>query len=65
MKTWRLTLVSRDGGPITWRQAGLRYVIALAGATAVGSGFLWAVFDREGLFLHDRIAGTRIVRVPL
>ena len=63
MKTWRLKLVARDGGAITWRQAWLRYVVALAGTMVVGFGFLWALFDRERLFLHDRIAGTRIVRV--
>jgi uncharacterized RDD family membrane protein YckC len=25
-----------------------------------GVGFLWALFDRDRQFLHDRIAGTRI-----
>jgi uncharacterized RDD family membrane protein YckC len=63
MKTWRLRLVSRDGGALTWRQAGLRYIVALAGLAAAGVGFWWALFDRQGLFLHDRVAGTRIVRV--
>jgi len=28
-----------------------------------GIGILWALLDRERLFLQDRIAGTRIVRV--
>jgi uncharacterized RDD family membrane protein YckC len=26
-----------------------------------GIGILWALFDRDGQFLHDRIADTRIV----
>ena len=63
MKTWRLKLVARDGAPLARRQAWLRYVAALAGLAAIGLGFAWAFFDREGLFLHDRITGTRIVRV--
>ena len=62
MKTWGLKLVGRDGAAVTWRQAWVRYMIALAGLAAVGLGFAWALFDRDGLFLHDRIAGTRIVR---
>lgn len=28
-----------------------------------GSGFLWAVFDRDHQFLHDRLAGTRIIQM--
>lgn len=31
-------------------------------AWLVGLGFLWAFVDRDRRFLHDRIAGTRIVR---
>ncbi|MEY3805149.1 MAG: hypothetical protein RL667_1271 [Pseudomonadota bacterium] len=29
-----------------------------------GLGFVWAVFDREGLFLHDRLLNNRITFVP-
>lgn len=61
MKTWRLKVERRgDGARLTVRDAVLRYVVALAGLAAFGLGFLWAFFDREKLFLHDRIARTRI-----
>ena len=62
MRTWHLRLVAPDGGAITFTQAVLRYVIALIGLLLLGAGFLWALFDRERVFLHDRLAGTRIVR---
>ncbi len=65
MKTWRLRVVTRDGAPLTWRHALKRYLLALAGTLALGAGFLWALLDREGLFLHDRLAGTKIVRDDL
>jgi uncharacterized RDD family membrane protein YckC len=26
--------------------------------------FIWAFFDRDRQFLHDRLAGTRLVSVP-
>ena len=64
MKTWRLRVVTRAGSPLELKHALLRFVLALAGCAAAGAGFLWALFDREGLFLHDRLAGTRIIFVP-
>ena len=63
MKTWRLRLVDIRGQHTTVQQAIIRYVGALAGTVCFGLGFLWALYDREGDFLHDRLAGTRIVRV--
>ena len=62
MKTWRLRLVGRDGERVPTRQAVMRYFAAMAGSLALGCGFLWAFVDRDRQFLHDRIAGTRIVR---
>jgi uncharacterized RDD family membrane protein YckC len=64
MKTWRIRLVRLDGGTPTLKQAALRFALALFGLLLAGAGFLWAVFDRDGQFLHDRIAGTRLIRVP-
>lgn len=62
MKTWSLRLVTREGGELAWSHALKRYGYALAGTLALGTGFLWALLDREGLFLHDRLAGTLIIR---
>jgi uncharacterized RDD family membrane protein YckC len=62
MKTWRLKIVTRAGAPLTWGHAVKRYLYSLAGTLALGAGFLWALVDREGLFLHDRLAGTKIVK---
>lgn len=86
MRTWRLKLVSANGGPVTPRLAVLRYllswmwilpalVIALAadlhrwqalGAILLGI-VLWsltAFFDKDRQFLHDKLAGTRLVQLP-
>lgn len=61
LKTWRLRIVTRDGAPLTWEHALKRYAFALPGILLLGAGFAWAFVDRERLFLHDRLAGTRIV----
>jgi uncharacterized RDD family membrane protein YckC len=61
MKTWRIRIVTREGAPLALRHALSRFLFAAAGALLAGAGFLWALLDREGLFLHDRLAGTWIV----
>lgn len=64
MKTWRLKLVTRDGSPVSKQRALARYAAAVAGTAALGLGFAWALVDRERLFLHDRLAGTRLLVIP-
>jgi uncharacterized RDD family membrane protein YckC len=63
MKTWRVRLVTVGGDlPVTAR-AAVRYLYALASIALAGGGFLWALIDRDGQFLHDRLAGTRLIDV--
>lgn len=64
MKTWRLKLVTRAGAALTPGIALRRYGFALLSVALGGTGFLWAFFDRDRQFLHDRLAGTRIIAVP-
>jgi uncharacterized RDD family membrane protein YckC len=64
MKTWRIRLVNPEGAPLTLMQAALRFILALFGLALAGAGFWWALFDRDRQFLHDRIVGSRLVRVP-
>ena len=61
MRAWRIHLVDRDGGQVGLRTALVRYVCALLGIGACALGLIWPIFDSERRFLHDRIAGTRIV----
>lgn len=65
MKSWRIKLVARDGSQLTSRCALYRFVFALLGLVLFGAGFLWAFLDRDRQFLHDRLAGTRIINVEL
>jgi uncharacterized RDD family membrane protein YckC len=56
MKAWRIRLVQ-----VTPRKAVVRLVLA---ALLLPLSILWALFDREGQFLHDRLAGTKLIFVP-
>ena len=62
MKTWRIRLVAEDGGAVNAARATHRFALAALGLAAAGIGFAWALFDRDRQFLHDRLAGTRLVR---
>jgi len=53
-----------EGDALDFGHATLRHTIGyLASLLTLGGGFLLAVFNAEGRALHDRIAGTVVVRV--
>jgi uncharacterized RDD family membrane protein YckC len=55
MKAWKIRLVG-----VTPQKAVLRLAIA---ALLLPFSVLWALFDKDGQFLHDRLAGTRLIVV--
>jgi uncharacterized RDD family membrane protein YckC len=61
MQTWKIQLISVTGAAPSWTQLLLRFVLAWPSIGFYGAGLLWAVFDRDRQFMHDRLAGTRIV----
>ena len=62
MKTWHIRLVTRGGDPISLQTGICRYLFAAIGIGLFGLGLIWAFVDGERQFLHDRLAGTRIVK---
>lgn len=61
MKTWRLQVADAHGERLTRSRALWRYLYAALGTVLAGVGFVWACIDRDREFLHDRLAGTRIL----
>lgn len=55
MKAWGVRLVA-----VTPGKALLRFVLALV-LVPTGISLVWALFDCDRQFLHDRLAGTRLV----
>lgn len=65
MQTWRLQLVrAADGRLPSVATAWLRYTLAWPSVLCFGLGLVWALFDPDRQFLHDRLAGTRVVLLP-
>lgn len=56
MKAWHIRLV--DVTPV---KALLRLLLA---AFLLPVSIVWALFDRDRQFLHDRLVGTRLITVP-
>jgi len=64
MRTWKLRIVAGDGHPPTLTQLALRYTLAWPSIGCLGLGLWWALLDRDRQFLHDRLAGTRLIVAP-
>ena len=72
-KTWKIKLISQNLAKqditnqqnvnLNMQQAMIRYALASASVLACGLGFIWALVDKNGLFLHDRLLKTRFIRL--
>ena len=61
MQTWKLRLSTPGGEQPSLARLTLRYVLAWPSVLYLGAGLLWALFDRDRQFLHDRLAGTQLI----
>lgn len=65
MKAWRLVLVSTDGqNSVTWRQIITRFLAAFLSAAPAFLGYLYAIFQKDRLTLHDLLSHTHMHYVP-
>ena len=63
MRPWRLRLQTPTGQAPSRTMLWKRYATGTLSLLLGGLGFLWALFDRERLTLHDRLSGTRLVKL--
>jgi uncharacterized RDD family membrane protein YckC len=57
MQTWRIKLMTVSGDTLSASQAMKRYILA---SLLFGLTFIWALFDRDGQYLHDRLSGNQL-----
>lgn len=62
-KTWKIKLVNQQNITLSMQQALIRYALASLSLLAFGAGFFWALFDKDSLFLHDRLLKTRFIQM--
>lgn len=63
MKTFKLTVVTRDDTPLDPRGSCLRAFGYLISILPLMLGFLWAVIDPEHLTWADKVSGTFVKRL--
>lgn len=64
MQAWRIKLVDLNGSPANTRQLFLRLFTAILAYGLFGLGLAWRFVDKNGLYLHDRLSGTKLVQIP-
>ena len=63
MQAWKIKLLNQDDHLPGLALAVTRYILASISLAMFGIGFLWAVVDKNHLFLHDRLLKCRFVKV--
>lgn len=62
-KALGLKLVRADLSRVDVPQTVVRYLMSVVSGLALGLGYLWVAFDSQKRSWHDRVAGTRVIRV--
>jgi len=60
MRSWKIILIHNDGGAISWRQAFLRFSIALISWLPAGLGFWWQYLGKDNSSWPDMFSGTSL-----
>lgn len=61
MRAWRLKLVAIKGGAPGHGQILIRIALGPLSLLCLGLGYLYCLFNRDRLALHDIISGTRLI----
>ncbi len=64
MQSWGLRVETPEGRLPSFGAASLRFFAAIVSWLPLGLGFLWQLWDRDGLTWHDRLSRTRLVYYP-
>jgi uncharacterized RDD family membrane protein YckC len=60
LRAWKIKVLTLDKKPISWKQALIRFVVAILSWGVCGLGFLWVLIDKKQLSWHDRLSNTSL-----
>lgn len=62
MRAWRMKVVmSSDGSPIGWPEAGKRFLGGIISTLIFGMGFIWIWLDEDNRAWHDRFSQSHFI----
>lgn len=61
MQTWRVRVQNLDGSNLSFRQAYLRFSVAIFSLGFFGLGYLWVIADKNHQSLHDKLSKSQLV----
>lgn len=64
MQAWRIKLVTAEGQVPRGRHIIKRLIGVLVSLLPAGLGYWWSLWDRQHQSWHDKLSGTRLIRVP-
>lgn len=62
MRAWKVKLIDKHHAPVSWWQCLLRFLVSLVSLSALGLGFMWALWDKQNRTWHDLAAGTLLIK---
>lgn len=60
LRAWKIKVLTLDRKPITWKQALLRFSIAILSWFFLGLGVLWILIDKNQRSWHDHLSKTAL-----
>lgn len=64
LRAWKMRVATPEGQRISWRQALVRFGVAILSWSCLGLGFLWSLFDAQKRCWHDRLSHTTLFYQP-
>ncbi len=64
MQAWRIQVQKTDGGVPSWGQCIVRCLAAIVSFSLAGLGYWWIWLDKDKSSWHDRLSGTKVLRLP-
>lgn len=61
MRSWHIFVINESMQNPNWKQATLRFFSAFLSLLLLGLGFVWSLFDKNKLALHDRLSKTKLI----
>ncbi|MGR9014285.1 MAG: RDD family protein [Gammaproteobacteria bacterium] len=60
LRAWKTKVLTLDMKPITWKQALLRFSMAIVSWFFLGLGFFWILIDKNQRSWHDHLSKTAL-----